>query len=83
MVHFLLPLHSEQALKKELSRLELYGDLDSGTTLFAIMRRRYPSERKRAKLLAALLTYSDANVNERDPSGTTAIHLAMQVNVSR
>lgn len=59
--------------------MELYGDLDSGAMLFAIMNKKYPTERKRAKLLAALLTYSNANVNERAPSGMSAIHCAMQV----
>jgi hypothetical protein len=49
--------------------------------LFSIMKKRYPTERKRAKLLAALLTYSNVNINERDPSGMTAIHCAMQVRI--
>ena len=72
-----------QSLKKELLKLEhdTGMEVDTGALMFAIMDRKYPKERKRAKLLAALLTYSDANVNERAPSGMTAIHCAMRVRV--
>ena len=71
-------MYMMQALKKELSE-ELRVDIDTGKVLFAIMEKKYPKERKRAKLLAALLTYSDVNIDERAPNGMTAMHCAMRV----
>lgn len=43
------------------------------------MRKKYKKERKRPKLLLALLTYSDADVNLKTESSSTALHTAIKV----
>lgn len=53
--------------------------LDTSDMFLTIMNRKYQKEGKRAKLLATLLTFSNTDVNQRAPSGMTALHCAMRV----
>ncbi len=69
-----------QLLKKELQKQdELGSELDANDLLFAIMSKKYSKERKKAKLLATILTFSNTSVNQRASSGMTALHHAVQV----
>ena len=69
-----------QLLRKELQKQDESGtELDTNDLLFTIMNRKYSKERKKAKLLATILTFSDTSVNQRAPSGMTALHHAVQV----
>lgn len=69
-----------QVLKRELQRKDEIGsELDTNDLLFTIMNKKYSKERKKAKLLATILTFSDTSVNQRAPSGMTALHRAVQV----
>lgn len=45
------------------------------------MGKKYKKERKRPKLLLALLTYSEANVDLQTDNGSTALHLAVEVSI--
>ncbi len=72
-----------KTLKKELMRIAgETGHLDLSGLLFAIMDKKYRKETKRPKLLEALLTYSSVDVNQRAPNGSTALHSAIQVDLT-
>lgn len=49
--------------------------------LHTILSKKYKTERKRRKLLIAALTYSNADVNLRDPEGKTVLHHAVEVSM--
>ena len=54
-------------------------DDDGCAPIHAIVQKKFKSEEEKMKLLVALLTYSDADVNLRMANGSTALHLAAQV----
>lgn len=51
------------------------------TLLHSLVKLKFEKRKGRLKrdLLAALLTYSDADVNRHNGDGLTALHLAVQV----
>ena len=60
---------------------EVEKTVDSTDVLFSVMEHSYKKERKRPKVLAALLIYGNVDINARAPSGMTALHYAVQVGV--
>ena len=66
-----------QALRRELEQNDI--DPDSIGLIHSIMRNKYKKQRKRPKLLLALLTCSEADINLRTNDGSTALHKAVEV----